>query len=353
MAEDNGTGGGAVLTFPDQSRTLGSVPPLVEPGPLSQLVTQTVGSTEQPGTAVKQVAIIGYAPSSRDLSLSLGDDWERWGLNQLFQVYPVDKITRWFEIHDPELFPQAWPDGYVDWLNKAPFPVVVNRPLPKLNKQIVFPLQRLTKRFWLNGSPDMADERPDPPPYWTNSIAMMIAMAIDEGYQKIRVYGTDMLQETEYEIQRANCEAIIQYGRGIGVDIWVAPQSTLFRASHVYGYQPIPQAGAIDVAFLMGELQQLNQRYEQATQETQLTLGAKLAMQRILEMVRPRGAGHEPLIEVLEKEVADLTAKSTSALAVVAQIEGAKLTYERQLEMVKHYRKFGITPGFMDTGIVR
>ena len=346
--DNNGTAPNAVLEFPQQSRTLGSVPPLVDE-PLSLPV---VAEPQQP-TPVKQVAIVGFAPSSRDMVMGLPAGWDFWGLNQLFQVFPdVSRFTRWFELHDHEFFPQAWPPGYMEWLNGQKFPIVTPRRVPGLTNNEVYPLRRMVERFGVNGSLDKAAERSAPQAYFTNSIAMMIALAIDEGYGAIRVYGVDMLQETEYEIQRANCEAIIMYGRGMGIDIWIAPQCALLRASHVYGFEPIPQMGAIDVPFILGELGQLNARFEQATQETQLTLGAKMMAQRMLEMIRPRGAD-EPLIALLEKEVNDLQAKATNALAVTSQIEGAKLAYERMLEMSKHWRKFGVTPGFMDTGIVR
>lgn len=340
----------AVLTFPT-SQALGAVPPLVASNGLTELPT-TAPETPATPTATKQVAIIGYAPSSRDLALTLPEGWEFWGLNQLFQVFPVDRMTRWFEVHDPDYFPQAWPPGYVDWLNQQPFPVVVNRPNPNLKNHIVFPLKRLSDKYWLNGSEAKRAERPEPLPYWTNSIAMMIAMAMDEGYTAIRLYGVDMLQDTEYEIQRSNVEALIAFGRGQGIDIWVAPQATLFRATHIYGFHPIPQVGAIDVPFLMGEVTQLKARLASATEEAHVSIGARLMAQRMLELVRVRGA-QEPLIGVLEKEVQQLLAKGNAATAIVAQLEGALLTYERQEQMIGHYRKWGVTPGHMDTGIVR
>ncbi len=50
----------------------------------------------------KKVAIVGFAPSTRDKAPYNDPDWEIWVLNEYFSILPqtgASNITRWFELH--------------------------------------------------------------------------------------------------------------------------------------------------------------------------------------------------------------------------------------------------------------
>jgi hypothetical protein len=73
--------------------------------------------------------------------------------------------------------------------------------------------------------------------YFTNSISYMLAMAIDEGYQVIHVYGVDMAQDTEYGTQRPSCEFFLGVAVGRGIQIYVPKTSDLLKVRWMYGYE--------------------------------------------------------------------------------------------------------------------
>jgi hypothetical protein len=73
--------------------------------------------------------------------------------------------------------------------------------------------------------------------YFTNSISFMLALAIDEGYHTIQVYGVDMAQESEYNFQRPSCEYFLGIAKGRGIEIFLPKTSDLLKVRWMYGYE--------------------------------------------------------------------------------------------------------------------
>jgi hypothetical protein len=183
--------------------------------------------------AQKKVAIVGFAESWK---LAPWDDQsvEAWCLNEFWKYAP--RWSRWFEVHDEETLGVTKRDlsegeqkRHLEWLSKDHGP---NKPI-YMQKQfcdgrfpnaVPLPIEHLCTLFRAGR-------------YFTSSIAMMVAMAIDEGYTWIGLYGIDLANDREYPYERPNAEYIIGIAEGRGIHIEIAPTSAILKAGHLYAFE--------------------------------------------------------------------------------------------------------------------
>ncbi len=80
-------------------------------------------------------------------------------------------------------------------------------------------------------------------PYLESSIAYMLALAIHERVDRVGIWGVDLHCESEYAYQRPNLEYLIGLGRGLGMKIYVPPQSALLTHQNgaPYGFWECPE----------------------------------------------------------------------------------------------------------------
>jgi hypothetical protein len=70
----------------------------------------------------------------------------------------------------------------------------------------------------------------------------MLAMAMDEGYKEIHLYGVDMANGSEYQDQRPSCEYFIGLARGAGIIVAIPSTSDLLKTPILYGYEEEKQS---------------------------------------------------------------------------------------------------------------
>jgi hypothetical protein len=195
---------------------------------------------EYKGPQRKKVAIVGFADSwvkapFDDLS------FEIWVCNEMEMVNPK-RITRWFEPHSEKIANGDRAHNHINFLGQVPVPVYVqgqsmtddNSPPAFSNMPTakVIPLATLNERFFgwrYKGDPHEG--------YWTNTISMMIGVALLEGFDEIHTYGVNMAQDTEYKEQRASCEYMLGLAHGMGKKIYLPPESDLLSSPYIYGYE--------------------------------------------------------------------------------------------------------------------
>jgi hypothetical protein len=74
--------------------------------------------------------------------------------------------------------------------------------------------------------------------YFNNSISWMIAdVCRDGGVKNLHLYGVDMAHHTEYSGQRPSCEYMVGVARGLGINVYVPPQSDLLKTRYLYGIE--------------------------------------------------------------------------------------------------------------------
>lgn len=178
----------------------------------------------------KKVCIVGYAENSRHLAFYNDPDCEIWGVNQLYRFIP--RADRWFQIHTDWDDEKKWAaDANLrDWISQAPCPVYMIKDEPDLPMSIAYP------KAWVKEQLGVHE-------YFTSSIAMMLALAIAEGFEEIGIYGIDLIVGREYHFEKPCAEFYLGIAHARGIQYHIPENSALLWQSHTYGYDMAPDYG--------------------------------------------------------------------------------------------------------------
>jgi hypothetical protein len=171
-----------------------------------------------------RVAIVGAAPSSRDLAPFHSPEYAIWTCSPS-NAGKLPRVDAWFELHAladlriPHW--QEWVVPYCRHLTGLECPVYMQEKNDLVPGARVFPHAELAAQFGTT--------------FLTSSIAWMIAFALREGAEEIAIYGVDMCASTEYEYERPGCQYFLAYARRRGIKIYVPPQSDLDVPVPLYG----------------------------------------------------------------------------------------------------------------------
>lgn len=180
----------------------------------------------------KKVALVGMASSSRRLAPFGNPDYEMWGLNELHCKGLPGPWARWFELHGRDRIennPRT--ANHLHWLKTRKFPIYMQRAYQDIPGSVEYPLHDVSLLFGM---------------YFTSTPAFMMALAIVVGFERIELYGMDMVLESEYFHQRSCMEYLIGWARGDGIQVQIPASSELLRASYLEGYEeepPVPTGG--------------------------------------------------------------------------------------------------------------
>lgn len=170
-------------------------------------------------------------------------DWEIWSL----AWDPLPVTTRIFELHQNFrmfLGSQEEGDHHVAGLRMAKVPVFMLDPQRDIPMSTGYPLQYVA---------DLIGRTAKGTPYLESSIAYMMGLAMLEferqqrfGGMKIGIWGVDLHCESEYAYQRPNLEYLIGMARGMGIKVFIPPQSALLthQMGKPYGFWSATEAGA-------------------------------------------------------------------------------------------------------------
>ncbi len=177
------------------------------------------------GSPRRKVAIVGFAETSRMLAPFDDPEYSVWGMNQLYRHIP--RADRWFEIH------HNWHEYVVDgtdhagWLRDAPIPIYMTQRQPAFPTSVTYPLDRMIAAH---------------KDYFCSSIAYMLALAIEEGFTTIHLYGIDLVVGDEWDYQKPNAEFWIGVAHGRGVRVGIPAESALCKQTWRYGYESEPKS---------------------------------------------------------------------------------------------------------------
>ena len=213
----------------------------------------------KPVVKPKKIAILGFAGTSRNLAPFNNPEWEIWGLNALFKEIPwASNFTRWFEFHPyKDMISLAAGGGpeYIQFLKQLKIPLYTEIHYEEFPTSVPYPLEKLCEYFHIgtdeirrmikNEHVEMDNVKN---PYFTNSISMMMALAIYEmlqensGIEEIGLWGVDMAHSTEYHAQRPSCEFFLGICEGLRImgklKTWTLPkESSLLKTKYIYGYE--------------------------------------------------------------------------------------------------------------------
>ncbi len=180
------------------------------------------------GEAAKRrpaVAILGF--TDHKAQAPLGDPaWEVWGLNELYRYMPLDRFTRWFELHPRADFERPKEQGgdpdHITALRQFSIPVYMTEAHADIPASLALPKELIEARVSA---------------YMTSTPAWMFGLALAEGFETIGLFGIDMAQDTEYAEQRPCMEYLCGIAHARGVQLVIPRQSDLLKAVAQYGYE--------------------------------------------------------------------------------------------------------------------
>lgn len=146
-------------------------------------------------------------------------DCETWACNMgYWQIFQLDgHFSKIFLTHTQVLDVNGKPAfnwGEFNKMVEKGITVYNTHKVKGLNSQM-YPFKRLSKKFDTE--------------YFSNTISYMVALAIDMGYKKIRLYGCDMMTQSEYAWEKGGIEFWLGVAKGMGVEIFVVEGSSLLK----------------------------------------------------------------------------------------------------------------------------
>jgi len=230
----------------------------------------------------KKLCIVGCADSKDETPFANKDEFEFWGVNNLFLTMP-GAWTRWFELHSITFDGQRWLrrgkaafrgqsiDSYVEGLQKLDIPIYMQAPCEAISNAVIYPIQEVLERF---GN------------YFTNTISYMICLGIMEGFEEIWIVGVDMAVDSEYHHQRPSCEYFIGVARGLGIKVYLSESCDLLKTRFLYALNE-PQETAFDkkLTKMVGSMQMRMQKsineYEMHKKKADQYIGAMSAVNEV------------------------------------------------------------------------
>lgn len=179
----------------------------------------------------RKIIILGFADSRVQVPFD-DPSWEIWGCNDVYAHVPrVDVV---FEVHHLLNLGNRRNPNHEAFLKSGNKPVWLLEAVPEYPSAKRLPVEDILKAF--------------PRGYFTNSISYMIAMAIMDimgqaPWQerkhalpgKISIFGVDMAHQTEYASQRPSVEYIIGIAEGLGIEVFIPPNSDICKTTALYG----------------------------------------------------------------------------------------------------------------------
>ncbi len=168
------------------------------------------------------VAILGAASNSLQDAPWLAPNVERWAGASFYKFHRnlSGHVDRWFEMHRE---PERLREGWLGWAIENQLECYLQEAHPELENSSAYPVDRIIERFGR---------------YFTSTAAYMIALAIDEGAENIGLFGVNMSTGGEYKNQKACCEYLVGFARGMGIEFFISDGSPLIREEKgLYGYE--------------------------------------------------------------------------------------------------------------------
>lgn len=208
-----------------------------EKAPDTALVPETQVTTPEQIVPEKKegykIAILGTAATSVKNAPYNDPTWKIWNMsaNYLHQK----RFDLWFEVHTPEVLMAASNNNvqYLEFLKKCGKALVAGHPSAWWPDCNLFPLEKIINRFG---------------DYFTCTAAYQIAFALNlheenikeggPGIDTIGLWGIDMAaaEGGEYDYQKPCVEFYLGMAKGMGIKIYIAPESPLCRTNAPYGF---------------------------------------------------------------------------------------------------------------------
>ena len=192
-----------------------------------------------------------------------------WCLNMGHGYFPAElmaKFTRWFQVHPYyEMAPRQNPRlGHLKWLREAAIPVYMEEVHPDIPTSIRYPYEDVCQTIGGN--------------YMTSEPAFMVALAIHEGFDLIKVYGVDMDCDREWAYERSCFEHLLGFAMGRGISVWLPEGCPMLKGSLYAKTVDVPSS------YMVERLRQLQQKEAELVGEINRNLGQREMLEELIDL---------------------------------------------------------------------
>lgn len=174
---------------------------------------------------MKKLAIVGSHPATRENAPFDDASFDIWVMNEAPQSAWCKRWTASFQMHKPEIYTSAHNRNnstHWDWLQgKRGTPVYMQEYDPRVPDCVRYPIEAAKELAGFD--------------YFTSSFAYALALAVLEGYERIDIYGSDLVSNTEYSYQADCFRFWVAFTLGRGIDVRMMCWPAAFVAP-LYGY---------------------------------------------------------------------------------------------------------------------
>jgi len=251
-------------------------------------------------TTRKKVALVGFASSTRELAPFDDPTFEIWGMNQLYRHIP--RADRFFDIH--YYFEEGNVEGtdHLGWLRDGKIPVYMTTTHDEYPTSVRFPIEDAIEVAGVD--------------YFTSTVAFMVALAIREKFEVIKVYGIDLIVGSEYEWQKACVEYLLGIAHGRGIDVGLPERCALLACPWRYGYEKEPKAWPIVGSELISRQELLTIQRDEGRKRVTMLEGASVECKHWIENT-------DPVPSAMTEHLSTLQQKIHEQRAQVALLDGA------------------------------
>ncbi len=210
----------------------------------------------------KKIAIVGTAPSSRDLAPFGDSSWTIWACSHgNFGLIP--RFDAWFELHALSIIKGSFPDYFDALAAISDSPVFFREEHEDAPNSLLFPMAKYKAKY--------------PHDFLSSSIAWLMAHAIDDSPSEIGIWGVDMADSTEYAAQRPGVLFFKHVAEMAGIRVTIPEQSDLNVQRRVYGddaASPMAQKLSVRKAELEGRISAASLQRDELNREVVYLSGA-------------------------------------------------------------------------------
>jgi hypothetical protein len=266
----------------------------------------------------KKVCIVGYAENSRHLAWFNDPECEIWGVNQLYRFIP--RADRWFQIHHDWHDSRKWADGadLAEWMRTAQCPVYMIEAQPDMPMTLPFPKEWVKQQLGIHE-------------YFTSSIAMMLGLAIAEGFEEIGIYGIDLIVGREYAFEKPCAEFFLGIAHARGIKYHLPENSALLWQSHTYGYDAEPDYGFFGLQKLKSRTQELSKLVTMCRDKVHVMQGHV----EEAELVRDKMPVDSGSRKVMDQRIIDLRTELDKELNILYMNDGAQQEASRMYAILE------------------
>ena len=185
----------------------------------------------------RTVAIVGGAWSSGPWAPFGEDRVDIWTCNESHGKpwMKEEYITAWFQLHPKWVFTRDDPFDHREWIKKEhQFPVYMQMVYDDVPTSKKYPLREIQNELVNVERGEFVVNK-----IFSSTFSYMMALALYQEYERVEIYGIELLGEGEYAFQREALAYWIGKADGMGVEVWLPEQCSLLVQPLLYAYEEI------------------------------------------------------------------------------------------------------------------